>query len=552
MSTRDYIDGNSSEGYKFFGPHKKDKGYIFRLYAPNAKKVYLLGDFNDWQKKAMRKYKTGVFSLSVSNAKANDSYMYTIQTDDGEFKKIDPFSKEISYEEDSSIIVENSYKFKHKKPSTKTKNILQVHLASLFKNNSKPGQIYDRLLAYAKENKYTSILLMPINEYQNYKSMGYSPLSLFSFSNRHGSLYDFMEFIDKAHKEKIQVIGEIDISQFDPDPTGLITYDGSNVYNYDYDDITYNYYGSVNFDPGKNITRSYIKSAISLYLDYYKLDGVSLVSIDNMIYWQADSNRGVNKKWTNFIKDLVDLIKDKNSLALASYNGYYQGFDFGFDLVFDNRSKSLVHMLKDLPINRENYKKHILRIIEETSYKNLLGFTYLDSTINEASVAMKMYSNDKKGDQFKSLLTFLYSQKSPKMLFMGDDFANLKTFSIYDPFSFTKKIERIDHVNDYYKDVAKLYVETKALSDEDSKIEVLDIEGYSLYAYKKIYKDEVYLVIVNFTDLDYQIESPYDLDELLNTNDLRYGGSGNINGKLKMGDLINLQGFSSAIFKLNK
>ena len=93
MNTRDFLDGKSFDGYKFFGAHKKDKGYIFRVLAPNADKVSIIGDFNDWQKQSMRKYSTGVFSITIDKAKVGDTYQYVISIGDKEVKKNRPFCK---------------------------------------------------------------------------------------------------------------------------------------------------------------------------------------------------------------------------------------------------------------------------------------------------------------------------------------------------------------------------------------------------------------------------------------------------------------------------
>ena len=550
MSTRDYLQGKSTDGYEFFGPHIKDKGYIFRVLAPEAEEVFLIGDFNDWKKTPMRRYKTGVFSLTDNKAKVGDRYQYLIKTDKEEVKKIDPFARSIIYEDDSSEIIDDTYKFKNKKTNKVPKNILQVHLGSLFKQDKDSRNIFEELIKYAKDFNYTTIYLMPINEYQNYKSMGYAPLSLFSYSKRYGSIKDFKDFVDKAHKNNIGVIAEIDISEFDGDKKGLIKFDGSDIYNYQYDDILYNNYGSVNFDISEDMAKSYVKSAIGMYLDAYKLDGISFPDIDNVIYWQGESSRGINNKWCDFLKELIELIKDKKSLALASFNGYSGDIDLDFDMIFDNRSKTLVNLISDLPINRENYKHHIYNILESSTSENILGFSFADSTTNEASLAMKIYSDDKKAKQEKGLLTFLYTQKSPKILFMGDDRGDLKTFSIYEAFDPNNIENSLEDVEAYYKDLSHLYLSTKALNDRESSIELLDIEGYSLSAYKRAYKNEEYLVVINFTDIDYQINSPYNLEEVLNIDDLKYHGSGNVNGKVSKGEEINIEAFGAGIFKI--
>lgn len=550
MNTRDYLEGRSFDGYKFFGAHKKDKGYIFRVLAPNAEKVSIIGDFNDWQKQSMRKYSTGVFSITIDEAKVGDTYQYVINSGDKEVKKIDPFAKSIIYDEKASQIVDDSYKYKYKSKKLSQQSILQVYLGTLFNNKEKTAdEIYRDIIKHAKENSYTSILLMPINEYQNYKSLGYSSLNLFSFSKRYGDIKSFRKFVDECHKEKLQVIAELDISEFDPDLCGLSDFDGTELYNYKYQDIYYNYYEQANFDISGPVSKSYIKSSVDYNLDYYNLDGIYFSSIENSIYWQGDIARGINKNWVDFIKEINDYIVSKGAVSLASFNGIYN-MDLGFSCVFDFKSKTLINMLKDEPYKRDYYKNHITDLIKNSDSNGILGFSYVDSYQNEANLAMKIYSDDKKLDQLKTLFLFLFSLKSPKLLFMGDDCGDLRTFSQYQIFNFDGKSDKIPGLNDFYRDISKLYLDTDILSHPLSKTELLDVEGYSLYAYKRTYKNKSYLVVVNFTDIDYQIESSFNLDELINTQDLSYSGSGNINGNIFKGDTINIEAYSSAIFKI--
>lgn len=550
MNTRDYLEGLSFDGYKFFGAHKKDKGYIFRLLAKEASEVYIIGDFNNWQRQAMRKYPTGVFSISIEDAKAGQKYQYIIKNSDKEFKKIDPYSKMIDYKEKSSVLVDDDYKFKSKRKKATNRNILQLHLATLFKNKDKTSdEIFDSIIEHCLANNYTSVLLMPVNEYQNYKSMGYSAMNLFSYSERYASGLDFKKFIDKAHKNNIELFLEVDIGGFDPDENGLLRFDGSNMYNYDYEDIVYNYYGSINYDLSKNFTKSYIQSAIGYWVNEYRLDGILLPSVENSLYWQGDKTRGINKNNIAFIENLISYLKAKDILSLASYNGTYD-LDLSFDMVFDNRSKTLINMLKDQAIKRDYYKNFINDIIVNDRKDRVLGFSYVDSYQNEANLAMKMHTDDKKFEQEKVLFTFLYSLKSPKLLFMGDDCGDLRTYSIYNKFTFDSYENNLKDINKYYRDISKVFKKEKALNSKDSLTQYLDIGGFSLYAYKRIYKDEQLLVIINFTDIDYEIRSDYSLEEIINTESLEYKGSANVNGLVNIGEMINIKGFSAAIFKI--
>ena len=552
MNTRDYLNGKSADGYSFFGAHKrKTDDYIFRVLAPNAKNVYLSGDFNNWDKTPLRKYSTGVFSASIENAKNNDRYHYIIEDENGNtYKKLDPYSRKISLDEGLSVIDERSYKLKYKNVNKKIKNIYQIHLGALFRGVDDKKEVYESLISHIKENNFTHVQIMPVSEYKNYKQMGYSSIGLFAFSERYGDSDDFKYFIDLLHKEKLGVMIELDIAEFDPDFLYLDKFDGTDLYNYDYENIKYNYYGSINFDPSKNLTKSYLLSIVNYYLKELKVDGIYFSSVENMIYWQGDKNRGINETWLELIKEINQLIKANKAYSLAGFNGSYKDFDLGYDLIFDSEFRQIVEVFQKEPIKRADYQKYIRNLIRNGNDKKIFGFSYVDSILNEANLAMKMYSGDKKIDQLKTLFIFLMTLKSTKIVFMGDELADLRTFSIYNNFNF-RDFENSEF-NQYFKDLTELFLKSKALSEDDSEINLFDVDGYSIYAYERIYKNEKYLVLVNFTDIEYKIRSPHDLEEVLNTNDLKYKGSGNINGKVEKGEEIHIEAFGSAIFKIIK
>ena len=551
MNTRDYLNGKSSDGYKFFGAHKRKKDdYIFRVLAPNAKNVSLIGDFNDWSKTPMRKYSTGVFSVSVNGAKAGDKYQYLIEDNEGNIhKKLDPYARKISLKEESSVLIEDSYKFKYKKQKTKPKNIYQVHLGSLFRSDKDKKEIYEDLIGHLKENNISHLRLMPISEYKNYKQLGYSPIGHFAISERYGDLHGFKALIDRLHKEKIGLIVELDLAEFDEDPIYLDRFDGTNLYNYDYDNIKYNYFDSINFDPSKKLVKSHLLSLVNYYTKDLNIDGIFFSSAENMVYWQGDKSRGVNEEFTSLIRDLNEEIRANKSFSIGGFNISFEDYDLGFDYIFDSEFKKMIEVFKRPPIERASYQKDIKDIIRNSSNDKLLGFSYVDSTVNEASLAMKMFGGIEKLSELKSLFLFLYSLKSQKTIFMGDERFNLRTFSIYDSFDFKNKTDEEEAFNSFYKDLSEIFIKTKALNDDKSDIRLLDIEGYSLYAYERSFKNETYLVIVNFTDIGYEIPAPYDLEEVINTNDLSYMGDGNVNGKIKKDELIRLSGYNSAIFK---
>lgn len=544
MDTKDYLNGKANDAYSYFGPVKKTKGYMFRICHPHAKKVEIIGDFNDWQPKKMRGYASGVFTVTIKEAKKGDRYQFLITDANDEVRKIvDPFAQEIIVEEKCSVVSDNSYKFKNKKLKTDKLNIYEVYMGSFLHNNP------DDLIKYAKEQNFTHIKFMPVSEYINYKSMGFTSSGLFAYSKRYGSSLDFKKFIDKCHKENLGVLIDLDLAHFDCDPYYLKSLE--EYFAYDYDDIKYSYYGDMNFDPTKDFTKSYLKSAVNFWLKEFNLDGIMLTNVENMIYWQGDEARGENDKWIDLLGDLIEEIHKNKALALASFNGIYK-YDFDFDYCIDYSLRPIIRSMQDLPYKRDSYKKEINTLIGSDNSKKILGFNYIDSFLDEASLFMKINGSNDKYKQYKAMLTLLYSLNSKKLLFNGDEIGSEQIFSIYDKVDLENLGEGQVFVNDYYKDISKLYLEKEELNHVDSTTKLLDVEGYSLYAFIRSYKEKKLLVIMNFTDIDYEIKSPYDLVELINSSDLKYGGKGNINGKINQNETIFIEDFGACVFEIKK
>ena len=306
----------------------------------------------------------------------------------------------------------------------------------------------------------------------------------------------------------------------------------------------------MNFDPDKNLVKSYLLSLVNYYLKELRIDGLYFPAAENMIYWQGHKNRGVNQSWLELIREINALIKANKAYSIVGFNGVYPDLDLGYDLIFDSEFRKIVEVFQKIPMERAGYQTYIRNLIQNGSSSKVFGFSYVDSFLNEANLAMKMYSEDRKIDQLKTLFTFLMTLKSSKSIFMGDELADMRTFSIYNEFNLDEILNK--NFNEYYKELAKIFLSTKPLNEDDSEIKIFDIDGYSIYAYEKSFKNERYLIIVNFTDIGYEVTSPYKLNEIINTNELKFGGSGNINGKINKGEEIGIEAFGSAIFKIEK
>lgn len=545
MDTRKYLEGEGYDGYKFFGNHKKaNNSYIFRILAPNAKNVYVIGDFNLWTEEKLRKYSTGVFSKTIKNVKEFDKYLYVIENENGKkYYKLDPYAKLIDKENENSLVYDKSYKFSYKYKNKKNLNIYQMSAKNFDGKIFEDEKNMDKFIQYLKENNFTLIDFMPIFANSFKEDFSYGSSFYFSINETYIEIEKIKLFIDLCHKNKLGIIFEIDISSFDPFEKYLNKYDGSNMYNYDYDDIFYNYSGLINIDPTKNLAKSFVFSFVTYLIKEFNIDAIAIANLENLIFWQGDKSRGYNENWLGFIRNINEYINDLNKISIGFYNSIWENDikeDLGFDLIYDRTLAKLIKINQKNPFERANYS-YIVKNIIENDYKNyLLGFNYFDSLSEGASLAMKMNSNDKKYDQLKTLFLLVYTLNSNKMIFSSDEFGSLDTFNFDKKINIFKQNESEKDFNEFYKKLSDFYIRNKNLYENESKTKILEIEGYSLYAFKRIYKNEEYLVIVNLTDLEYKIDLPEKIEKVLTSYNENYSSK----------NKLYIPAFGSGIFKI--
>lgn len=545
MDTRKYLEGEGYDGYKFFGNHKKaNNSYIFRILAPNAKNVYVIGDFNSWTEEKLRKYSTGVFSKTIKNVKEFDKYLYVIENENGKkYYKLDPYAKLIDKGNENSLVYDKSYKFSYKYKNKKNLNIYQMSAKNFDGKIFEDEKNMDKFIQYLKENNFTHIDFMPIFANRFKEDFSYGSSFYFSINENYIEIEKIKLFIDLCHKNKIGIIFEIDISSFDPFEKYLNKFDGSNMYNYDYDDILYNYSGLINIDPTKNLAKSFVLSLITYLIKEFNIDAIAIANLENLIFWQGDKSRGYNENWLGFIRNINAYINDLNKISIGFYNSIWKNDikeDLGFNLIYDRTLAKLIKINQKNPFERANYS-YIVKNIIENDYKNyILGFNYFDSLSEGASLSMKMNSNDKKYEQLKTLFLLVYTLNSHKMIFSSDEFGSLETFNFDKKINIFKQNESERDFNEFYKKLSDFYIRNKNLYENESKTKILEIEGYSLYAFKRIYKNEEYLVIVNLTDLEYKIDLPEKIEKVLTSYNENYSSK----------NKLYIPAFGSGIFKI--
>ena len=567
MNIQDFYIGKSFDAYEFFGAHKIGNKILFRVYAPNAAKVSLVGEFNDWQEEEMeQQYQSGIYSITSENARVGMMYKYCIHTRDGQVVyHCDPygFAMELRPNSASYIVDLEEYKFsddewmnKRDKCYNKPLNIYEIHMGSWMKKNDETynngwyryNEIADRLINYVKENGFTHIEIMPLCEHPVDCSWGYQNTGFFSPTSRYGTNKELKELIDKCHKANVGVILDFVPIHFAVDDYGLAKFDGTELYEYPHKDVGASEWGTCNFIHSRGEVCSFLQSAANYWLKEYHFDGLRMDAISRAIYWQGNPTRGVNSCAINFIRNMnvglhklhpTAMIIAEDSTAYpkvtapVEYNGL--GFDYKWDLGWMNDT---LEYFKISPKERPNHY-YKLTFSMEYFYNELflLPFSHDEVVHGKATIIQKMWGDyEDKFKQCRALYMYMYTHPGKKLNFMGNEIAQFREWDekreqdwqlIKMPlhYAFNKYIKRLNEVYDNYEALYK--------NEYDSSyFKWLEVNApeKSVYIYERGRSDHRIIVALNFSDNEYapftfKVEEELRLREIVNSDSDIYGGS---------------------------
>ena len=554
-----YLAGHSSMGADIWGAHKDTDGmYIFRLLAPNADEVYIKGDFTSWENTKMTKNtKYGYFFIKL-DANPGDYYKYVVVHEGNWVEKTDPFARAMDKEGDfASIITDDSYDFSDQdfiknrdKNFDKPLNIYEIHIGSWLRYNNNVNflDIVDRLVSYVKEMNYTHVEIMPITEYPYYPSWGYQSSGFFATSSRFGSPVDLKKFVDILHQNGIGVILDMVAVHFASDYFGLDHFDGTGMYESVYPDLKYSEWGSNNFDYSKGHVRSFMKSAVSYWLENFHFDGIRIDAVSYMIHYNGNKNRGVHKDNIEFIKDLNKTIHESfpNVMLIAEDSSDYPqvtgkvedgglGFDYKWDLGWMNDT---LRYFKTDSINRIDHQANInFSMFYFYNERFILPLSHDEVVHMKGAMINKMAgSYEEKFKQLKLLYTYQITHPGKKLSFMGNEIATFDEWDEHESINWDiLKFPTHDDIHRYVKDLNGLYLESPAFFEKDYEEDgfswkVVDDNINSVFAYERKAGDDRYLVVLNMTNTyKASFEIPYDEElefvEVLDSLSETYGGS---------------------------
>ena len=580
--------------YEKFGAHltevNGEKGVYFAVWAPSAKSVSVIGDFNYWMEGEhplnVRWDGSGIWEGFIPGVEKGTKYKYKIQShhNDMSLEKADPYALRCEHPPNTaSIVWDLDYKWKDKKymSSRKDKNsldkpfsIYEVHLGSWRKNMDENRsltytEMASELVNYVKETGFTHVEFMPIMEYPYDPSWGYQLTGYFAPTSRFGTPQEFMELLDAFHKAGIGVILDWVPSHFPEDKHGLGLFDGSHLY--EHPDPRKGYHPdwkSLIFNYGRNEVRSFLISNAAFWLDKYHVDGLRVDAVASMLYldysredgeWEPNEHGGrENLDAISFLRELNNevygsfegvqtIAEESTSFPMVSRPVDLGGLGFGMKWMMGWMHDTLEYFKKD-PIYRQYHQNDITFSMTYTFTENFaLPLSHDEVVYGKKSLLGRMPGDEwQRFANLRLLYSYMFTHPGAKLLFMGAEIGQ------HEEWNYNTSLDWHLLQYDYHKGVKALLTELNKLYKKQPALheKQFTADGFEWIAYddaqnsvlsfiRKGKNEEDSLVVVcNFTPSileDYSIGLPKagKLKEIFNSDDKKFGGSGVKNKTIK-------------------
>ncbi len=590
--------GTNYKVYEYLGAHcctiDGVEGVRFAVWAPYAKRVSVVGDFNFWdgRRHMMRRVdETGVFELFIPGLPEGELYKYEIKMSNGEnILKADPYAFAAQKRPSNASVVQNidKYKWTDEKWMKDRKNvnfenspmsIYEVHLGSWRKPQLEDTEAKESfytyrelaplLAQYVKDMNYTHIELMPVMEHPLDASWGYQVTGYYAPTARYGTPEDFMYFMDYMHKENIGIIIDWVPAHFPRDAFGLARFDGTCLYEHlDPRQGSHPHWGTLIYNYGRPEVRDFLISNAVFWAEKYHVDGIRMDAVASMLYldygkqdgeWVANMYGGnENLEAMDFLKELNTQMKKydssvlmiaEESTAWPKVTGDVKDDGLGFDLKWNMgwMNDFTNYMKCDTLFRKNSYSQLTFSMIYNYSERFVLVLSHDEVVHGKCSMISKMPGDEPvRFANLRAAYAFMTAHPGKKLLFMGQEFAGYREWSEERELDWASvNDEKHFKMQQLVKDLNKLYVVEKALHELD-----YDTEGFmwidnlsweeNLCSFVRKGKkpQDLLLVVCNFDMInheEYKVGVPKagKYKEIFNTNDEKYGGNGNINARVK-------------------
>lgn len=577
--------------YDYLGAHTRRadnvKGVNFAVWAPNAMRVSVVGDFNDWDGRChqMKRLKdSGIFEIFIPGIEEGAIYKYELKLKGGMvILKADPygFYAETRPDTASKVFDINKYSWNDSdftqsraefQAYDKPFSVYEIHLGSFAKPES--GEFYnyrelaDRIIPYVKEMGYTHIELMPVMEHPLDESWGYQVIGYYAPTSRYGSPEDFMYFMDKMHENGIGVILDWVPAHFPRDVQGLSSFDGTCLYE-DGNPQRGNHpdWGTLVFDYGKPEVSNYLISNALFWIKKYHADGLRIDAVASMLYLDYGRREGEWEKniyGGNENLEAMELLKHLNSINKRMETGALiiaeestawpmvtgdleedgLGFDYKWNMGWMNDFLSFIRL--DPLYRGGHYNELTFSMIYAYSERFVLVFSHDEVVHGKASMLSKMPGKrDRKFANLRAAIGYMYTHPGKKLSFMGQDIGQWDEWNEKNQVQWDLlQYDEHKQLNNYVKALNDFYRNNPALYEYDNKadgfewINNISTQETIIVFLRKDKEGNNLLVICNFADVDrsdYKIGVPFSgkYKEVFSSDDVQFGGRGFTNPRVK-------------------
>ena len=601
-----FHQGTSSRAFDYLGAHRLGDGsFLFRVWAPNAEYVSLVGDFNDWNTTLHPLQKVtekGVWEIKIedSGLKIGQNYKYFLKNHGKEFYKADPYGVSMQRPpETASVLYDLSDyewgdgdwmnyrrgKFDRQSAKKRPINIYEVHLASFRRGKNGEYLSYDELATslatYAKQMGYTHIELMPVAEYPFDGSWGYQICGYYAPTKRVGEPKTFMRFVDTLHRAGVGVILDWVPAHFPKDAHGLYEFDGQPLYEYQgRDRMEHESWGTRCFDVGREEVQSFLISNAVFWAEKYHVDGLRVDAVASMLYLDYDRRPGewvpniygdnknleaiafFQKLNSTMATDYPDVMMiAEESTAFANVTDFYDGglgFTFKWNMGWMN--DALSYAAEDPLWRCDHHNRLTFSITYAFSERYILPISHDEVVHGKRSLLDRMPGDyDQKFAGDRVFLTYMMTHPGKKLLFMGSEFGQFREWDFAASLEwFLLDYEKHAKLQCFVSKLNQFYLSSPQLWQKDDNWDSFvwidaDNREQSIYSYRRIDESgKELIVLLNFLPVErdnFLLAVPYDgiYEEVLNTDDEKFGGAGLLNEGFFKTEPCMLRGYSRAI-----
>ncbi len=599
-----FNQGTYYHAYELLGCHfdtlDECQGAFFRVWAPNAKHVSVVGDFNGWNGDIHPMHKlgrSGIWEVFVKNCNTYDKYKYAITTKKNQvILKADPYAfyQETNGRTASMVYDISGYDWQDKKYYeqlnkkdiyTSPMNIYEVNFLSWKRGENYEYYTYNRLaeelVPYVKEMGYTHIEIMPITEYPFDGSWGYQVTGYFAITSRLGTPQEFMHFVDVCHQNGIGVILDWVPAHFPKDDFALAEFDGMPLYeNAGWDRKEHKSWGTLRFDYGRCEIQSFLISSAMLFLKEYHIDGLRVDAVASMLYLDYDKKAGEWLPNSHGGKENLEAIAFLQKLNAAVFREFPKalmiaeestawplvtkptnigglGFNFKWNMGWMN--DMLEYVKTDPWFRKGSHNKLTFSMFYAFSENFILPISHDEVVHGKGSLMGKMYGPyDEKFNQYRAFLAYMFAHPGKKLTFMGAELGQFKEWDNGMGIDFCLlDFEKHRQLKEYVKQLNKFYANTPALYENDYSWEgfkwlIPDDNHQNIVAFiRRDNKGEELICIINFSPSPrnkYKIGvEAGEYKEVFNASLVEFGGEINNKNKIHTSKQFGMHGYNNSV-----